>query len=446
MASPQAHQKLKRILKAWVLSNRDLVYWQGLDSLCAPFLHLNFNNEAIAFACLTRFIRKYAARFFLKDNSLVIQEYLAVFSHLVAFHEPELANHFNAIDFRPDLYAIPWFLTMFAHVFPLAKIYHLWDTLLTGSSALPLCIGVAILAKFRSILLQSDFNDCIVLFGELSEINVCQCVAAALAIYKRTPPSCMYRQYSKHNDDDDDDENEDEQDDTADTKEKEEEEEEKEKEKTTNDLEKMSGVEPDELRKELCPRICFRDLRRLMRRGVDRFDVSGETIVLDVRLIAAQQHGTVFNWASSFADLRTQPNNNSTNKSNNNNNKAVTVRHVPFDKINMGRLAQLLASSAARTNHATPTTAMASSSPSSPLVLSESASGGGADVTLGLASLLHKSRNGLKVIVGSTERFGDTVALANELVRLNVSKICILNRGLDCFNNNNNNNNNANAL
>jgi TBC domain-containing protein kinase-like protein len=36
---------MRRILKAWVLSQRELVYWQGLDSLCAPFLKLNFHNE-----------------------------------------------------------------------------------------------------------------------------------------------------------------------------------------------------------------------------------------------------------------------------------------------------------------------------------------------------------------------------------------------------------------
>ena len=132
MASPLAHYKLKRILKAWVLSQAHLVYWQGLDSLCAPFLYLNFNNEALAYGCLKNFVNKYAANFFLKDNSAVIHEYLAVFSHLIAFNDAQLADHFEEIEFRPDLYAIPWFLTMFAHVFPLSKIFHLWDTLLLG--------------------------------------------------------------------------------------------------------------------------------------------------------------------------------------------------------------------------------------------------------------------------------------------------------------------------
>lgn len=39
------HNGLRRILKAWLLSNPQYVYWQGLDSLTAPFLYLNFNDE-----------------------------------------------------------------------------------------------------------------------------------------------------------------------------------------------------------------------------------------------------------------------------------------------------------------------------------------------------------------------------------------------------------------
>jgi TBC domain-containing protein kinase-like protein len=69
---------------------------------------------ARAFACLSAFIPKYLHNFFLKDNTAVIQEYLAKFSHLIAFHDPALANHLAGINFIPELFAIPWFLTMFS--------------------------------------------------------------------------------------------------------------------------------------------------------------------------------------------------------------------------------------------------------------------------------------------------------------------------------------------
>jgi len=237
MASPQAHYKLKRLLKAWVITNPGLVYWQGLDSLSAPFLYLNFNNEAVAYGCLVNFVNKYSTRFFLKDNSFVIHEYLAVFSHLIAFHDAELASHFESIEFKPDLYAIPWFLTMFAHVFPLSKIFHLWDTLLLGNNSFPLCVGAAILKQLRNLLLDSDFNECIFLFSEVPEINIAKCATEATNIYNTTPPSCLYRQHSYGLD-----------------------------VKTPfvqdTDLD-MSPVSIDKLRNQLCPRISGRDLLAL---------------------------------------------------------------------------------------------------------------------------------------------------------------------------------------
>lgn len=119
-------------------------------------------------------------------------EYLSVFSHLIAFHHPDLSNRLESIGFIPDLYAIPWFLTVFARtfslsqciplinpihlsffyadVFPLNKIFHLWDVLLLGFSSFPLCIGIAILAQLKSLLLKADFNECILLFSELPGI------------------------------------------------------------------------------------------------------------------------------------------------------------------------------------------------------------------------------------------------------------------------------------
>lgn len=72
----------------------------------------------MAFACLSAFIPKYLYNFFLKDNSAVIQEFLSKFSQLMGFHDPELTSHLNSIGFIPELYAIPWFLTMFSRKLP----------------------------------------------------------------------------------------------------------------------------------------------------------------------------------------------------------------------------------------------------------------------------------------------------------------------------------------
>ncbi|XP_050678100.1 TBC domain-containing protein kinase-like protein isoform X2 [Leptidea sinapis] len=190
------HRTLKRLLKAWLLTNPQYVYWQGLDSLTAPFLYLNFCNEARAFACLSAFVPKFLHKFFLKDNSAVIKEYLAKFWQITGFHEPELAAHLHDISFVPELFAIPWFLTMFSHVFPLHKIVHLWDALLVEGPSLPLYMGVGILKQLRETLLDSGFNECILLFSDLPEIDIGKCVTESIEMCRNTPRSISYRRFS----------------------------------------------------------------------------------------------------------------------------------------------------------------------------------------------------------------------------------------------------------
>uniref|UniRef100_A0A0K0FJK8 TBC domain-containing protein kinase-like protein n=1 Tax=Strongyloides venezuelensis TaxID=75913 RepID=A0A0K0FJK8_STRVS len=196
MTSPAANNQLKRLLKAWLLANPDYVYWQGLDSLAAPFLVHHFNNLPKAFGCLQNFIQRYLKNFFLKDNSHVIQEYLAVFTQLLAFIDSELYCHLNKMDFCAELFAIPWFLTCFAHVLPLHKLFHLWDTLLLTDSSFTLFIGIAILVQMRQQLLNSQFNDAILLFSDLPDLPIDKIVTDSLCYYHSVPPSCSHRIHS----------------------------------------------------------------------------------------------------------------------------------------------------------------------------------------------------------------------------------------------------------
>lgn len=53
---------------------------------------------------------------------------------------------------------------------------HLWDALLVEGPALPLFMGVGILRQLRDTLLASGFNECILLFSDLPEIDIGECV------------------------------------------------------------------------------------------------------------------------------------------------------------------------------------------------------------------------------------------------------------------------------
>ncbi|CAJ0609455.1 unnamed protein product [Cylicocyclus nassatus] len=196
MTSPAAHYGLRRILKAWLVRNPQYVYWQGCDSLAAPFLLLNFNRPSMALACFTAFIEKYLNKFFLKDNSAIIQEQLAVFNHLLAFVDAKLYTRLASMDFYPELFAIPWFLTCFAHVLPIHKLFHVWDQLLQRDSSFPLFIGLAILHQLRQTLIDASFNDAILLFSDLPDLSMEVVVAESIAYYDRVPPSCAFRSHA----------------------------------------------------------------------------------------------------------------------------------------------------------------------------------------------------------------------------------------------------------
>uniref|UniRef100_A0A915PHP3 Rhodanese domain-containing protein n=1 Tax=Setaria digitata TaxID=48799 RepID=A0A915PHP3_9BILA len=140
MASPIAHRKLKRLLKGWLLLHENYVYWQGLDSLATPFLVLNFTRLANAYSCLESFITLYLHDFFLKDNSSVVQD-----------------------------------------------------------SSFPLFVGLAIMEQLRTGLITTHFNDAILLFSDLPDLNMERLVQSSLNYYKTVPASCTFRQFaSKH--------------------------------------------------------------------------------------------------------------------------------------------------------------------------------------------------------------------------------------------------------
>ncbi len=84
---------------------------------------------------------------------------------------------------------------MFAHVFPLQDIFHLWDKLLLGDSSFPLCVGLSILLQLRERLLSAEFNDCILLFSDLPAVDIERCVADSVRLFSITPPSLSWRKY-----------------------------------------------------------------------------------------------------------------------------------------------------------------------------------------------------------------------------------------------------------
>lgn len=171
-----------------MLSNPGLEYWQGLDSLTAPFVAITWhcsNGEALAFALLQRMVRKFLSGMFLQKNTSQLQTQLIVFNQLLAFHDPKLFLHLHNHQFLPELFAIPWFLTLFTHILPIDSTLRLWDFLFLHDSTMIHFISIAVMRQLRSRLLPIDFNDMVLFFSELHSkqgLDMTRVIAEAVKI------------------------------------------------------------------------------------------------------------------------------------------------------------------------------------------------------------------------------------------------------------------------
>ncbi len=130
----------------------------------------------------------------------------------------------------------------------------------------------------------------------------------------------------------------------------------------------------EEIRKSLCPRISTRDILKLYDSKLSKL------ILIDIRSPQEYSQACVIN-----------------------------SKNIPFENINFTKLNQLGASQ------------------NTINIANEN------DSTSYLIYILRQNKNLLKIIITSDENYGNAIELANALVRINISKLCILSKGIDCF-------------
>ncbi|GAM16940.1 hypothetical protein SAMD00019534_001150 [Acytostelium subglobosum LB1] len=203
LSSPSGHAQLFRILKAWSLLNIEKgCYWQGLDNVASPFVVHCYHDEPMAFACLKSFVDKYLSILYVPNNYAALSEIMLTYTQLLSYHDPELSCHLINVQLEPNLYAIPWFITIFAHLLPLDKIDILWDTILLGPSSFPYFFAVSIMIQFRtSMLAKASLENCIKTISKISSCDIEQCVSDALDKFNNTPLSTTISKVVSHTDD-----------------------------------------------------------------------------------------------------------------------------------------------------------------------------------------------------------------------------------------------------
>eukprot|EP00759_Apiculatamorpha_spiralis_P044813 PhF_6_TR41673/c1_g1_i1/m.63186/K17544/TBCK; TBC domain-containing protein kinase-like protein len=190
LGSAEGHRKLFDVLRSWVLHEKGkLTYWQGLDSMAATLLQHSAHNEWIAFGSLVAIVNLFVPNLFNHDE---MAKCTLLYNKLLGYHDPELRTHLEDVEYRPELYVLPWFLTLFSHVLPLSTVNHMWDAMLLGPVNFIIMLAVSVVHQNRDRFLRMDFNQIILQFGEMLEnIDVTQVVADAKTMSHRTPASIL---------------------------------------------------------------------------------------------------------------------------------------------------------------------------------------------------------------------------------------------------------------
>jgi hypothetical protein len=217
MKTKEAKDAVTAVLQTWVrifqsgtsYSSEFLtggVYWQGIDSIGAVFVVLNAvfqakiqdngPNLARALFSMDRFVSRNLAGYFVHSgHEGRMQRDLVILAKLVNWIDVEIGGHLELVGFSPELYAIPWLLTCFAHVLPMEKIYLLWDFVMVNNPSVILFIAVAIIRQLKSELLHCDFNTAMTQFQNLQYVDIRKALLEAKTMLEKTPTSFLEMPY-----------------------------------------------------------------------------------------------------------------------------------------------------------------------------------------------------------------------------------------------------------
>ncbi|CAN0143298.1 unnamed protein product, partial [Ectocarpus sp. 6 AP-2014] len=126
---PRVKNLLARIL-TYHCKTHGLGYKQGMHEVLAPFVALSdpeLPTSDISL-CYSAFLRRFLPYAFNQDEEfLSLQICFRLFRLLLLYHHPRLCRFLDQYQLQPELYATPWFMTLFSNSLDLPRLYEVWD-------------------------------------------------------------------------------------------------------------------------------------------------------------------------------------------------------------------------------------------------------------------------------------------------------------------------------
>ena len=203
--SEEMQTLLVKLLTFYCKSN-SLRYKQGLNEVLAPFIRVfrrpdsTVDDDAPAvFNALSAFIARFMPHMYNDEAFTALQAQNALFGMLLRYFDPELSAHLDSCGIIPELYASGWFMTLFAHSFPMDQLLAVWDAYIVANDPqLHTWCALLVLTGHRDRLLASDAANLPITLSdvkreerETQSVDVASLCARAIELKAGTPRSFL---------------------------------------------------------------------------------------------------------------------------------------------------------------------------------------------------------------------------------------------------------------
>ncbi|KAG2481188.1 rab GTPase-activating protein 22-like isoform X4 [Panicum virgatum] len=119
-------QKLWDILAVYAWIDKEVGYCQGMSDLCSPMIVL-LNDEADAFWCFERLMRRLRGNFRCTQQSVGVENQLQHLASIIQVLDPKLHDHLETLGGGDYLFAFRMFMVLFRRELSFGDSLYLWE-------------------------------------------------------------------------------------------------------------------------------------------------------------------------------------------------------------------------------------------------------------------------------------------------------------------------------
>jgi len=142
------------VLSAYASREPRISYCQGMNFIVGVML-LTMNEE-LTYWCFCSLMTVYGMKEFFGDNVPLLSTSLIQFQRCIEIMNPLIWVHFEEESINLNLFATPWFLTLFAYDSQLEFLHRLWDIFFNEGFSIIFRTAMAILREGEDLLMKYD--------------------------------------------------------------------------------------------------------------------------------------------------------------------------------------------------------------------------------------------------------------------------------------------------